>query len=291
MRSTAFFSARTGGIAFFAFLAATQVSCVRQHSATAIASPKPDLAYVAVRRVASGESITIYYDRGRYSEFGDRLFYIYDGTDSYLRWTGDTKKRTAQLDAPLPEKRLFQLIQQEGVDLAARKSGIDRSVLTRFARLDWLSPPRVFAHPLPIVASGSPAFQRLYQNMPDENVAGHRCAVFLARDASGDRIWVEPMTHCVLREHKTFASGNPRVPASVWDWEVHQFTQVLSVDPKHFHIPPGTTVILPRILSDLPLPPGVHRKLLEGENSYTGGNVGRLVENIERRLREQKSFR
>jgi hypothetical protein len=283
---------RIGGLACFVFLAAMQLSCMRHHDSPAgIGSSNPDIAYVAIRKNANGAPAALYYDRGRYSGFGRDSFDIFDGTDDYVRWIGNTQKRTAELDTPLADKRLFDMIRQEGAEIAAQKSGIDRSLLERFARVYRPGRPRVLSHPLPIVSPGAPEFQRAYQKLPDEKVAGRMCVVFLARDASGDKIWVEPTTHCVLRQHKTEASGNPRIPPSVWDWEVSRFTQVPSVEPKHFQIPSGVTVTLPRILSDLPLPPGVHRKLLTGKNSYTGSDIGRLVGYLERRSRDQKSLR
>ncbi|MCW3097643.1 MAG: hypothetical protein JWL77_3261 [Chthonomonadaceae bacterium] len=291
MKQTATITVKICGMVCFTFLSAVHSSGGQQHGPAAIYAPDPNIAYVAVQKNNDGKSLLRYYDRGRYSSFGPTSFDVYDGTDTYLRWAGDTKKNIAQLDTPLPDKRLLELIQHDGADLAAKKSGIDRSLLDRFAHLYKVSPPRVLSHPLPVILPQSPEFQRLYQKLPDEKVAGQLCNVFLARDSSGDKIWVEPSVHIVLRQHKTYASDNPRIPPSVWDWEVSQFTQVPSVDPKHFQLPSGVTVILPRILSDLPLPPGVHRKLLEGKNSYTGHDIGMVVTFLERRLREQNSLR
>ncbi len=280
---------RTCGIAWVAFLSIVQMSCMRQHGSVTVGLSNPDVAYVAVRSNRNGNPFTTYYDRGRYSLFGPDSFYIYDGTDDCLRWTGDLNKQTAELEAPLANKRLFELIQHDGLDLASKKSGIDRTVLERFARLYTVGPPRVLSHPLPIVSPGSPAFESQLQKLPDEKVAGRTCNVYLARDGSGNKIWVDPTTHYMLRQHRIESTDNPRIPPSVWDWEVSRFTQVSSVDPKHFQLPPGVTVTLPRILSDLPLPPGVHRKLLEGKDSYTGVNIEGLVNDMERRLRERKS--
>ena len=287
MKPIALLTLRIGGITCLAFLAAVQVSCGRQRG-SASTSSNLDIAYVAVRSNRNGKPFTTYYDHGRFSEFDPDSFYIYDGTDDCLRWTGDLINQTAQLDAPLADKRLFELIQHDGADFVSKKSGIDRSVLVRYARIYTAGPPRVLSHPLPIVSPGSPAFERQLQKLPGEKVAGRMCDVYLARDGSGNKIWVDPTTHCMLRQHRIDSTDNPRIPPSVWDWQVSQFTLVKSVDPKHFQLPTGVTVTLPRILSDLPLPPGVHRKLLEGKNSYTGGHVEWLVEDMERRRRERK---
>jgi hypothetical protein len=291
MKRTKLFFMSLGGIACFAFLAAGSWSVRQQRGPATISAPGPGIAYVAVRSNRGGIPVTMYYDRGRYSAFGANSFDVYDGTDTYLRWIGDTREQTAQLDAPLAYKRLFELIQHDGADLAAKKSGIDRSVLVRFARIYTVGPPRVLSHPLPIVSPGELAFERQFQKLPGEKVAGRTCDVYLARDGSGNKIWVDLTTHCMLRQHRIDSTDNPRIPPSVWDWEVSRFTLLPSVDPKHFQLPPGVTVTLPRILSDLPLPPGVHRKMLEGKNSYTGGNVEWLVENMERRLSTRQSLR
>jgi len=291
-RQLALLNIGSGGMACFMLLAAGRLYSARQRSVpTAIEWHTPGLSYIAVRSNKNGSSSTSYYDRGKYAAFGPDSFYVYSGTDNYVRWIGRTKEQTAQLDTPLAEKRLLELVQREGVDRASKKSGIDRSVLVRFARIYQPSPPRILAYPLPTVPLRSPEFQRQYQKLPDETVAGWPCQVYVSNDTSGDKIWVEPTTHCVLRQHENFGAGNPRLPPSVWDWEVSQFTTVTRISPDRFQIPAGVTVTLPQILSDLPLPPGVHRKILEGKNSYTGGDINRLVTVLESRAHQQNLLR
>lgn len=250
-----------------------------------------DIAYIATVSVNNGINSNIYYDHGKYSIFGANSFYIYDGTDAFLRWSGNTKTHTVVLDSPLGLKRLYEMIKRDGLPTASQRSGIDQSLLERFANL-WIPglPPRVLSHPLRVFAEGQRDFPiREFAKSGTQKVAGFDCDVFVSRKVSSDKLWVEPTTHCILRQHTTDPSGNPRIPPRTLDWNVIKFKPLSSVNTKWFRIPPGFTALLPGILRDLPLSVGVQRKIQTGKNSFVDADIAQYVAAWERYRRYKES--
>ncbi len=110
-----------------------------------------------------------------------------------------------------------------------------------------------------------------------ETVAGFVCTKYMNFDKRMQTtLWVEPKTKIALREETlvrpTQFPGDrmpPRKPFKV-GYVITKFRLIKSAPRETFTLPPGVTVELPELLWNMPLPPGVKRKRMEGMEAKLG---------------------
>jgi hypothetical protein len=112
--------------------------------------------------------------------------------------------------------------------------------------------------------------QRSFQLVGRETAAGRPCRIYRAQNRlTTTTYWVDPGTALVLRkEEKTVAIG--RMPPSSRGYEVTRWKSIPQAPVKAFDPPAGSVVLLPELLKDIPLPPGVRRKPMTGLEATLG---------------------
>lgn len=224
-------------------------------------------AYVATAPNVRGGTVEYLYDHGKYTIRKSYEVRLYDGSNQAVRWWLDPLRRTARIDRVAAMQRLYREIAAHGVDSVSRSTGLDRAGLLRF---QTAFPQRVERNLDSLLYSPSKAEMARYDRTGAENVCGLRCIVYTSKQSPGNRMWVEPSTGFVFRRHYTEVPDNPRIAPQVRDYQLTSFRRAAAIDPSRFSLPPGTTAELPRLLADMPLPPGVNRKILTGRDAELG---------------------
>jgi hypothetical protein len=112
--------------------------------------------------------------------------------------------------------------------------------------------------------------QSSFQRVGKETVAGQPCQIYRSQNRlTTTTYWVNPRTALVLRkEINTLAIG--RIPPSSRGCVVTRWKSIPQVPMKAFDPPAGSVVLLPELLKNTPLPPGVRRKPMTGLEATLG---------------------
>jgi len=250
-------------LAICSFRAATEAQAIPQ-------PPPLPIAYYAVAPFDTGGSIEYDYDHGKFAIRRPGALRLYDGSSPPIRWSVDLRTRIAHVDRDVAYRYLFMAIKARGVQSVARSTGLAQDRLLRFRSdfpefsdqdLDHLLYRPTSAEIAGYVARGT------------GDVCGYRCTVYESKQKPGNKMWVERSTGFVFRRHYLEVPGNPRIEPQLRDWQLTSFKKATSLDAARSRLPPGTTAELPRILADMPLPPGVRRKIMTGKDAELGTAV------------------
>ncbi len=247
------------------------------------AQNEQNTAYQAVCTGSAGPgTMTIWYDRGKYSIQYLNTLQICDDARSPARWYVDLNSHTAQLDPQVVRVKLIEMIKKYGVDATARKIQVDRSLLIRFAKCYRSYVPRNLDHILMKVKPTDPNFLAAFERTRAEQRGERRCDVYHSRKLPERTLWVEPSSGYVLGERTIYESDNPRIPQLRDDFTVIRFRTVSVVPATHLQLQAGVTAILPRLFCNIALPGGVKRQVMAGDNGMLGFDLKQLLEEDER---------
>jgi hypothetical protein len=222
-----------------------------------------------------------FYDRGKYRIDMGKLenyhVYYFDRTVPYIVWDYNPAKKTAN---PTRESLMYffgSVVKKYGLKKLKETYKIpdyfpESRILPEkygFLRVPFYWQTGLY-QVYPVFPSVALTMKDYYHSKGTAIVANQKCYVFEDRHEGSVTVdYVEPNSRLVLRTESEFTS-NPRMPArkSVESAKMFRFLKEMPADK--FKLPAGTTVILPEIMKDMPLPPNIKRKILTGPNKEFG---------------------
>jgi hypothetical protein len=223
----------------------------------------------------------ILYDRGKFKLDSGRLtnrrVYYFDKTTPLIVWYYDPTEKIAN---PTLASRMYyfgSFVEKYGLNKVKEAYKIPDSfpesrVLPR--KGGFLAAPFYLCDGLysiyPVFPSVALTMKDYYHSKGTAVVANQKCYVFEDRSGSSVSIdYVEPTSRLVLRNEYT-SPAHPGVPSETSITSAKTFKFLREIPAGTFKLPAGTTVIVPEIMKDMPLPSNVKRKILTGPNKEFG---------------------
>jgi hypothetical protein len=207
----------------------------------------------------------------------------FDKTAPYILWGYDAKTKTAVPGYGSCEYFFKLMSRKLGKQKIMDRHHIPNTphnqkiILQKFERL---GNPFVFRGATPSQFVASENKQYIYKGT--EDVAGHKCDVYETDPTDNprnsihsiQRIYVDSITHFILRSDLEI-SPDPRKPTikNTSMSSLPSFKILKSIPENEFQLPPGTKVILPQIMKDIPLPRGIIRNIMTGKYKEVGFSI------------------